>query len=64
MHQYLNKRVLVTIGDNDAVRQSSVTAISPNGKYVLLDSDWRADEAIGWTRVEAVSVLDVIGEIE
>lgn len=56
----LGWRVLVTIGDNDAIRETCIRGISPNGRYVHLASDGASAEWIGWHKVEDVSILDAI----
>ena len=61
MKQYLNKRVLLTIGDNDAPIQTCVLMISPNGLYVNLDGDQADDNYTGWVKCSLCKVLDVIG---
>ena len=59
--EFLDKRVLVAIGDNDAPRQTCVNAISPNKIYVHLIGDSCFDEVIGWVRLSDCKFLDVIG---
>lgn len=60
MREYLGKRILIQVGDNDTPRMSCVHLISPNGLYVRFYGDGPLDEAIGWLPVSAVKVLDVI----
>ena len=50
------KRVLVTIGDNDALRQTIVSAISPYKNFCYLDGPGPTDEVIGWVKCADVHV--------
>lgn len=61
MNQYLGRRLLVSVGDNDAPRQTCVMNISPNKRYVLLGGITCNDEQIGWAAVVDVRVLDDLG---
>lgn len=63
MKAYAGKRVIVTIGDNDTPRQTTVRAISPNGCYCLLDGPLCSDSVIGWIKCDSVRVLDVLGNV-
>lgn len=61
MNEYIGKRILITLGDNDAPQMTSVVSISPNCKYVYL-SDYSAQAVcFGWTPIADVKVLDVLG---
>jgi len=57
---YIGWRVLVTIGDNDAIRETAISRISPNGKYVCLESFYK--EVIGWVPIEHVCIVDAIAQ--
>jgi hypothetical protein len=58
MIEYLGKTVLVSIGKNDAARQSIVSSISPNGLYVLFASHKTMHEYLGWALISDVKILD------
>lgn len=60
MNEYLGKTILFTLGDNDALRQSMVQDISPNGLYVYLSSDRTKDEHIGWQPISQITIKDVL----
>ena len=62
MRHYFGKRILFTLGGNDAIRTSCVQMISPNGLFVRLDGGSQIDEVIGWHRVDDVTILDVLGD--
>lgn len=59
--QLVGRRVLVTVGLNDAPRETAVDMISPNGRYVRLLSGACTAESIGWVPLVDVVLLDVLG---
>ena len=61
MNELLGLRVLITLGDNDAPQMTSVRAISPNGKYALLDDYCSTGQAFGWQPISGFKVLDTLG---
>ena len=60
MRDMIGRRVLVSIGSNDAVRQTCIEAVSPNGLYVKLGGDRPDEESIGWVVLAGVTVLDTL----
>jgi hypothetical protein len=62
MKQFLGKRVLITVGNNDAVRQTCLQMLSPNGLYGYFSSDFAWDEHLGWLNLDHVEFHDVIGD--
>ena len=62
MRDMIGRRVLVSIGSNDAVRRTCIEAVSPNGLYVKLGGDRPDEEAIGWVVLAGVTVLDTLPE--
>lgn len=57
------KRIICTVGDNDALVETTVERVSPNGKYVFLGGQLCYDQIIGWVDATSVVVVDVIGVI-
>jgi hypothetical protein len=64
MKQHLGLRVLITLGDNDAPQMTCVRAISPNGKYALLDDYAARGQVFGWQPISGFQVVDVLGPQE
>ena len=64
MNELLGLRVLITLGDNDAPQMTSVRAISPNGKYALLDDYCTRGQSFGWQPIGEFKVLDTLGQEE
>ena len=62
VNDYIGWRVLVTIGDNDAIRETAISRLSPNGKYVCLDSFYK--EVIGWVPIDQVKIIDPIASCD
>ena len=64
MKQHLGMRVLIELGGNDAPQMTCVRAISPNGKYALLDDYCASGQVFGWQPIEGFKVVDVLGPQE
>lgn len=62
MKQYIGKRVLVTVGGNDAPQMTCVVALSPNGQYALLEDSHCLGQTFGWTALSDIKILDVLGD--
>jgi len=58
----VGKRVLCRVGENDAIRQAGVEAISPNGRFVRLGGPRIADDQIGWVMIHTVEIVDVLSD--
>ena len=58
---HIGKRVLFHDDSNDAVRQTCVRRVSPNGAWAYCSGDGIYDDLLRWVRCKTITVVDVLG---